>query len=82
MQPQLNKAMRKEECKYKGDRNLKDYVLFDPRRWQCHRPERDNTGNKEYLQEVMLPTARWPSDHGAVSCVLDRQRRGEGGEEL
>jgi hypothetical protein len=82
LQPQLNKAMRKEECQYKGDRNLKDYLLFDKQRWHCHRPERDNTGNKEYVEGVMLPTAQWPSDHGAVSCVLDRFVMEEEGGEL
>ena len=71
LQPQLNKAMTKEEVQYQGDRNLKDFILFDGNGWNCQNPIRDNTGKGEYVEEMVYPTTEWPSDHSAVSCVLE-----------
>jgi len=80
LQPQLNKAMTKEDVVHYGDRHLKDYVLFDGDRWIVIDVLRDNTGRKAYVEDMVYPTKDWPSDHAAITCVLKRRREGSGGE--
>jgi hypothetical protein len=72
LQPQLNKAMRKEHVSESGDQNLKDFILFQRHSWRCQDPYRDNTGHLEYVQDRVYPTNEWPSDHCAISCMLER----------
>jgi hypothetical protein len=54
LQPQLNKALVKEAVLKFGDRNLKDFLLFDSNMWRCERPKRDNTGRILYLENVVV----------------------------
>jgi len=70
LQPQLNKALRSEEKRAKGDINPKDFILFYEDQIQASNTKKDNTGKKEYIEEMVFPTLDFPSDHGILSSRL------------
>jgi hypothetical protein len=79
LQPQLNKAITYEEKDERGDKNLKDYILFYDGDYELLETKKDNTGQKVYLEGMVFPTLQFPSDHGITSTVLRERRGGEGG---
>jgi hypothetical protein len=77
LQPQLNKAITFEEKDERGDKNLKDYILFYESDYDLVETKKDNTGEKVYVEGMVFPTLRFPSDHGITSTVLRERQQGE-----
>lgn len=73
LQPQLNKAARRDELVAKGDVNPKDFILFRKDDFVVERLWKDNTGVKSYVENMVFPTLRFPSDHGVLSAALRKQ---------
>jgi len=73
LQPQLNKAVTLEEKDIKGDKNPKDFVLFFDSDFKVLSTNKDNTGRKVYIENMVFPTLTFPSDHGITSTVLLEQ---------
>lgn len=69
LQPQLNKACKSSE-KTKGDINPKDFILFSKKDWSVHSWHKDNTGNRNYIENIVFPTLTFPSDHGILYTTL------------
>ena len=73
LQPQLNKAVRRDERGTKGDHNPKDFVLFDTAALAPRSSMRDNTGRgpgSRYEEAIVFPTLQFPSDHALVATTL------------
>ena len=70
LQTQLNKAVSLEEKDTKGDKNPKDFVLFFASDFSVLSTTKDNTGEKVYVENMVFPTLKFPSDHGVTSTVL------------
>lgn len=70
LQTQLNKAVSLEEKDVKGDKNPKDFILFFAADYQVLSTTKDNTGRREYVENMVFPTLSFPSDHGITSTVL------------
>lgn len=71
LQPQLNKASRREDIALKGDVNPKDFVLFNRDDFVVRGLHKDNTGNRQYVEGMVFPTPSFPSDHGVLFVELD-----------
>jgi len=71
LQPQLNKACKRDEKRSKGDVNPKDFILFPKDDFKVVQTWKDNTGKKEYIEDMAFPTLTFPSDHGVLSTVLE-----------
>ncbi len=70
LQPQLNKAISLEQKDVKGDKNPKDFILFFHADFTVLSTTKDNTGKKEYIENMVFPTLSFPSDHGITSTVV------------
>jgi hypothetical protein len=70
LQPQLNKAVSLEEKNTKGDKNPKDFILFFDADYTVISTTKDNTGKKVYVENMVFPTLKFPSDHGITSALL------------
>lgn len=70
LQPQLNKACKRDEKRSKGDVNPKDFILFAKDHFEVEQTWKDNTGKREYTEEMAFPTLQFPSDHGVLSTVI------------
>lgn len=70
LQPQLNKACRKDEKREKGDVNPKDFILFPKKDFTVLRTWKDNTGDQKYVEDMAFPTLQFPSDHGILATVI------------
>mmetsp|Transcript_5665 Transcript_5665/g.9388 ORF Transcript_5665/g.9388 Transcript_5665/m.9388 type:complete len:517 (-) Transcript_5665:23-1573(-) len=70
LQPQLNKACKKEDKRAKGDVNPKDFILFGKKDFVVLETWKDNTGEKKYVEEMAFPTLTFPSDHAILSTVI------------
>ena len=70
LQPQLQKAARADEKESKGDKNPKDFILFPKGRFEVRAAAKDNTGERRYIEEMVFPTLKFPSDHGLISATL------------
>jgi hypothetical protein len=70
LQPQLNKAAKKDELVQKGDVNPKDFVLFYPHDFSPASVGKDNTGHKKFIEGMVFPTLDFPSDHGVLRTSL------------
>jgi len=71
LQPQLNKASSKSEIRSKGDVNPKDFIIYFKKSMSSSGFLKDNTGNREYQEEMVFPTLQFPSDHGVMFTALD-----------
>ena len=71
LQPQLNKACKSSEKREKGDVNPKDFIVFPKSDFKVVRTWKDNTGRKNYVEDMAFPTLEFPSDHGLLSTVLE-----------
>jgi len=67
LQPQLNKAVKYNEKDIKGDRNLKDFILFTKSDFTVASYKRDNTGSGAFTENMVIPSLAFPSDH----CILE-----------
>uniref|UniRef100_A0A061RKH8 Uncharacterized protein n=1 Tax=Tetraselmis sp. GSL018 TaxID=582737 RepID=A0A061RKH8_9CHLO len=72
LQPQLNKAVPMSECRTSPltDRNPKDFILFSEKDFVKEVTIKDNTGSKDYKEDIPFPTLDFPSDHGIVATAL------------
>lgn len=70
LQPQLNKAVAYAEKDKKGDKNPKDFILFFDSDYSVQHVTKDNTGERQYIENMVFPTLRFPSDHGITSATL------------
>lgn len=71
LQPQLNKACKSTEKREKGDVNPKDFIIFPKGDFAILKTWKDNTGRKEYIEDMAFPTLEFPSDHGLLSTILE-----------
>jgi len=70
LQPQLNKACKSSEKRERGDVNPKDFIVFKKKDFAVEETIKDNTGKREYIEDMAFPTLQFPSDHGVLSTVL------------
>mmetsp|Transcript_55103 Transcript_55103/g.112683 ORF Transcript_55103/g.112683 Transcript_55103/m.112683 type:complete len:567 (+) Transcript_55103:131-1831(+) len=70
LQPQLNKAIGKQDRLTRADKNLKDWVVFNQSQLEPSSTLKDNTGKRHYIDDMVFPTMQFPSDHAIVSTVL------------
>ena len=70
LQAQLQKAARSNELQTKGDKNPKDFILFPKWAFTPYATRKDNTGRREYIEQMVFPTLEFPSDHGIISTTL------------
>eukprot|EP00811_Abedinium_folium_P028032 NODE_4306_length_1907_cov_5.655056.p1 GENE.NODE_4306_length_1907_cov_5.655056~~NODE_4306_length_1907_cov_5.655056.p1 ORF type:complete len:528 (-),score=188.39 NODE_4306_length_1907_cov_5.655056:322-1674(-) len=73
LQPQLNKAVPRNECQTSPhvDCNPKDFVLFTRGALVCASPGRkDNTGERRFVEDMYFPTLKFPSDHAVLSTTI------------
>ena len=77
LQPQLNKAVKLEEKDFKGDKNPKDFILFFDTDFKVVSTQKDNTGERKYIEGMVFPTLTFPSDHGVTSTVLIESKKEE-----
>merc|ERR1711957_917021 len=70
LQPQLNKACKSSEKRQKGDVNPKDFIVFMKNDFSVEKTFKDNTGKREYIEDMAFPTLQFPSDHGLLSTEL------------
>jgi hypothetical protein len=70
LQPQLNKACKQDEKRENGDVNPKDFILFSKTEFEIVSTWKDNTGEKEYIEDMAFPTLKFPSDHGILATIL------------
>jgi hypothetical protein len=73
LQPQLNKACKSDEKRKNGDVNPKDFILFDKSSFSVVHTWKDNTGRKEYVEDMAFPTLEFPSDHGILATIIERK---------
>ena len=71
LQPQLNKACKQTEKRKHGDVNPKDFILFAKNDYRVVRTWKDNTGQREYKEDMAFPTMQFPSDHGILTTILE-----------
>jgi hypothetical protein len=71
LQPQLNKACKHNEKRSKGDVNPKDFILFPKNTFNVISTWKDNTGKKQYTEDMAFPTLEFPSDHGILSTIIE-----------
>ena len=71
LQPQLNKACKSTEKRSKGDVNPKDFIVFPKGDFKVVKTWKDNTGKKEYTEDMAFPTLEFPSDHGLLATILE-----------
>lgn len=71
LQPQLNKACKRTEKREKGDVNPKDFILFGKKDFLVVQTWKDNTGEKEYKEDMAFPTLQFPSDHGILTTIIE-----------
>merc|ERR1719401_2040006 len=74
LQPQLNKACKSNEKRTCGDVNPKDFILFAEDNFEVIHTWKDNTGKKQYKEDMAFPTLDFPSDHGLLSTVITVKR--------
>ena len=70
LQAQVNKAVRFADRVRKGQKNLKDWIIFYPVHFGVAEAARDNTGNRLFIPDMVFPTISFPSDHAIVSASL------------
>ena len=70
LQAQVNKAVRFVDRIRKGQRNLKDWIIFYPAQFAAAEVARDNTGDRLFVPDMVFPTIAFPSDHALVSVAL------------
>merc|ERR1712100_747451 len=61
LQPQLQKAAKSDEKESKGDKNPKDFILFPKSGFDVMKSDKDNTGERKYVEEMVFPTLKFPS---------------------
>jgi len=73
LQPQLNKACKSTEKREKGDVNPKDFIVFKRSDFEVIKTWKDNTGERNFIEDMAFPTLGFPSDHAVLATVLNRK---------
>ncbi len=73
LQPQLNKACKSTEKREKGDVNPKDFIVFRKSDFEVVNTWKDNTGERNFIENMAFPTLGFPSDHAVLATVLNRK---------
>merc|ERR550534_2919938 len=60
LQAQIQKACKSNEKRQCGDVNPKDFILFYPEHFSPIKTARDNTGQKQYIDDMCFPTLDFP----------------------
>lgn len=76
VQPQLNKAAAFDDIIERGDRNPKDFILVSKNTFKNFNSVKDNTGQRKYIEGVLFPSLKFPSDHGLIFSSLDHPPQG------
>jgi len=71
LQCQVQKACKSSQKKECGDINPKDFILFYGDHFQPLTTTKDNTGKKEYIDDMVFPTLDFPSDHAIMSAEIN-----------
>mmetsp|Transcript_72616 Transcript_72616/g.135649 ORF Transcript_72616/g.135649 Transcript_72616/m.135649 type:complete len:617 (-) Transcript_72616:180-2030(-) len=73
MQLQLHRAVRLQSLASSAlvDKNPKDFILFGRNFWRASKMWKDNTGNGQYKQDMVLPTLSFPSRHSLIATELE-----------
>jgi hypothetical protein len=71
LQIQLDKACRQSEKHSNGDVNPKDFILFLKSHFQVIQTWKDNTGMRQYIEDMVFPTLDFPSDHGILATIIE-----------
>jgi len=82
LQAQLNKACKSNEIRATGDVNPKDFIVFQPERYELGQVKKDNTGEERFIPDTAFPTLTFPSDHAVLACDLVPKGSGEKGPAL
>ena len=77
LQSQLNKACRADQIREQGDVHPKDFVIFEPERFELASVTKDNTGEGRFIQDIVFPTMTFPSDHCVLACDLQAAGAGK-----
>ena len=58
--------------KEKGDINPKDFILYSGDKFAAVEGSavRDNTGDRQFIENLIFPTMTFPSDHAVLSCGI------------
>lgn len=63
LQPQLKKACKSSEKRGCGDVNPKDFILFNKNDCTVDKTWKDNTGERNYIEDMTFPTLNFPSKY-------------------
>ena len=70
LQAQVNKSVRFAERIRKGQKNLKDWIVFYSSQFDAAAIALDNTGDRHFVADMVFPTISFPSDHALVSSTF------------
>ena len=70
LQPQLQKGIKFNDLATKGDRDLKDYILFKKDQYRVSKMWKDCSGSGAWIEDAILPSFDFPSDHALLVCTL------------
>lgn len=70
LQPQLQKGIPFNDLITKGDRDLKDYILFKSDQFSRTKFWKDCSGSGQWLEGTIMPSINFPSDHAVLAVVL------------
>lgn len=70
LQPQLQKGIKFNDLATKGDRDLKDYILFKKDQYRVSKMWKDCSGSGAWIEDAILPSFDFPSDHAMLVCTL------------
>jgi len=71
LQAQIKKGVRFDDRNELCDKAPKDFILFQRSVFRAAQmPTKDNTGSSKFIEDMFLPTSRFPSDHGILGARL------------
>lgn len=74
LQPQLQKGIKYDDLVHKGDRDLKDYILYKPSQLDQIKYWKDCSGGGTWIENSVMPTYNFPSDHAILAMsLMDKQ---------
>jgi len=70
LQPQLQKGIPFNDLITKGDKSLKDYIIFKSDQLRRTKFWKDCSGSGQWLEGTVMPSINFPSDHAIIAVVL------------
>ncbi|KAJ9469363.1 hypothetical protein DIPPA_01779 [Diplonema papillatum] len=74
LQPLAPKALAFADLQAYAERRPSDTILFFPHTFAAVRTAKDNTGERVYKPNLLLPTLSFPSDHSLTTVYLNEKR--------